>query len=446
MKRKCSAATQARITNWRGPMRVLLCLLWLSLAGCAARDADRELVRFWAMGREGEAVARLLPEFEREHPEIRVELQQVPWTGAHAKLLTAFAGDSLPDMFQLGNTWLPELAALGALEPLRARVEGSAVVEAGDYFPGILDTNVVEGELYGLPWYVDTRLLFYRRDLLAEAGFDRPPESWAQWRLALAAISDRRGGSGHGVLLPLNEFEPLLALALQQDEPLLREDGRYGNFRSAGFRRALGFYVEMFEHGWAPPVTATQIANVWNEFERGYIGFHLSGPWNIGEFQRRLPPDRQHIWMTAPLPGPDGPGASAAGGSSLVLFRGSGRKDAAWRLVEYLSRPDIQRRFHARTGNLPPRRSTWADPALAGDDYARAFLDQLERARPTPKVPEWERIATEMQNVAAQAVHGEIGLDEAVEEIDRRVDAILAKRRWMLARADTDCCRTEGSE
>ena len=77
------------------------------LAGCAgAPEDDRSVVRFWAMGYEGEVVAQLVPDFEREHPGIRVQVQQLPWTAAHEKLLTAFAGDSLPDVCALGNTWV----------------------------------------------------------------------------------------------------------------------------------------------------------------------------------------------------------------------------------------------------------------------------------------------------------------------------------------------------
>ena len=78
------------------------------------------------MGREGELVAELLPEFERTHPGIRVLAQQLPWTAAHEKLLTAFAGDATPDVCQLGNTWIPEFAALKALEPLDASVAQSS--------------------------------------------------------------------------------------------------------------------------------------------------------------------------------------------------------------------------------------------------------------------------------------------------------------------------------
>ena len=63
------------------------------------------------------AALTLLPDFERDNPGIRVRVQQVPWSAAHEKLLTAYVGDAVPDVLQAGNTWLPELVALEALEP-----------------------------------------------------------------------------------------------------------------------------------------------------------------------------------------------------------------------------------------------------------------------------------------------------------------------------------------
>jgi multiple sugar transport system substrate-binding protein len=413
--------------------RLLVVCVALLAAGCAERAPDVTTVRFWAMGREGEVVTALLPEFERTHPGIRVDVQQLPWTAAHEKLLTAFAGDATPDIGQLGNTWIPEFVALGALEPLDASIAASSV-DASDFFPGIWDTNVVGVHVYGVPWYVDTRLLFYRRDLLEAAGIGAPPVSWTDWVRTLAAIKAHAAPGQYAILLPMNEVEPLLALALQQNDPLLRDGGRYGNFESAGFRRALGFYVDMFRRGYAPPVTASELSNVWNEFGRGTFAFYISGPWNIGEFERRLPANLQRAWATAPLPGPDGPGASIAGGSSLVVFRRSAVKDAAWQLIEYLSRPDVELRFRELTGDLPPRRSAWRDTALAADVHARAFRDQLERVKPTPKVPEWERIADEMRLVAERAARGQISVDEAARSLDARADRILEKRRWLLAR------------
>ena len=173
---------------------------------------------------------------------------------------------------------------------------------------------------------------------------------------------------------------------------------------------------------------------MWDELGRGYYSFYISGPWNIGEFKRRLPPELQPTWMTASMPGPDGPGASLAGGASLVIFRRSRHKADAWRLLEYLSSPDVQRQFYELTGDLPPRRASWRDPRLAENPYARAFLEQLERVKPTPKVPEWERIVDQMRLVAERAVDGKLSVDQAGQELDQTVDAILEKRRWLADR------------
>ena len=408
----------------------------LTAAGCGRHDDPRGPLHFWAMGREAEVVAELLPEFYARHPDVKVRVQQLPWTAAHEKLLTAYAGGSLPDLCQLGNTWLPEFTALDALEPLDARVAASSV-QRDDYFAGILDTNQMPSaqglRLFGLPWYVDTRLLFYRTDLLRAAGIERAPQSWAEWLAAMRAIKQRGGARGYGVLLPLNEPDPLFALALQQGE-LLTDDATRGAFSKPAFRRALDFYAGIFHEDLAPLMTNTQVSNVWDEFARGMFTFYVSGPWNIGEFRRRLPPAAQGDWATAPLPGPDGPGVSTAGGASLVMFKGSARKEAAWQLIEYLSEPATMQRFHALTGNLPPRRSAWRSPALANDGPSQAFAQQLERVRAAPKIPEWERIFQEMQLTAERVVQRTQSVQAATAQLDAWVDTLLEKRRWLRER------------
>lgn len=427
-----------RLYCWaKGSIRalVLACVCAASALplGCTKTEGGVTTITFWTIGHEGEVVQPLLRDFERTHPVIRIDLQQWPLTAAHEKLLTAFAGDALPDVGQLGNTWIPELATLGALEPLQPYVDTSTIVRSDDYFSGIWDTNMIGGHLFGVPWYVDTRLLFYRKDLLARAGFTAPPRDWAEWRRQLAAIKANAGPGNYSILLPLNEFEPLLNLAVQEPDPLLRDDDTRGNFESAGFRRAFDFYIDMFRQGWAPPMSDTQISNVWDEFAAGFYAFYITGPWNVDEFRRRLPSRLANDWGTAPLPGPNGPGAAIGGGSSLVMFKKSRHKREVWQLIEFLSQPAQQLRFHELSGDLPPRRSVWADPALANDPYAKAFRDQLERVRSAPKVPEWERIAQEIRLTTERVVRSGEPIDQALRELDTRTDAILEKRRWMLA-------------
>jgi multiple sugar transport system substrate-binding protein len=396
------------------------------LAGCGRRDDGTTPLTFWAMGNEATNVPQILPEFERLNPGIRVDVQALPWTAAHQKLLTAYAGSSLPDLSQVGNTWVSEMAAIGAISPTPA----FAADLLTDQFPAVLETNRIGGQVVGTPWYVDTRLIYYRTDLLERAGFDAVPPTWAGWKAAMHAVKRVAGAGNFAALLPVNEFEQLLTFGLQGAEPLLRERDTRGNFSSPSFVAALEFYKSLFDEGLAPIASAAQISNVWTEFERGYFSFYFSGPWTIGEFKDRLKPTTR--WMTSGVPGPNGPGASAPGGSSLVVYRHSPHQDAAWKLVRYLSDPAVQARFNVITGDLPARESAWAAPAVANDPYIAAFKGQLSRAKAVPKVPEWERIVTEMQIVAERMVRGEFTPVAAAAEIDRRADRLLEKRRWMI--------------
>ena len=398
-----------------------------SLAGCGRNDGITRL-SFWAMGNEATNVPQILPAFEAAHPDIKVVVQPLPWTAAHQKLLTAYAGASLPDVSQIGNTWVAELAAIGALSP----TPGFADDLLQDQFPAVLETNRIGGRAMATPWYVDTRLIYLRTDLLARAGFDAMPVTWAEWKRAMHAVKRVAGEGNFAILLPVNEFEQLLTFGLQGDQPLLRDRDTRGNFSSESFQAALAFYKSLFDEGLAPLASAAQISNVWTEFARGYFSFYFSGPWTIGDMKSRLPAEIQPHWTTAGVPGPTGPGASAPGGSSLAVFRSSPHQEAAWKLVRYLSDPAVQARFNVITGDLPARPSAWAAPKVASDPYVTAFNGQLARARAVPKVPEWERIVTEMQIVAERMVRGEFTVQQAGAEIDRRADRLLEKRRWMI--------------
>jgi multiple sugar transport system substrate-binding protein len=386
------------------------------------------------MGSEGEAVTRMMPAFEQANPGVRVRVQQIPWSAAHEKLLTAYVGDTMPDVFQLGNTWIPELVALKAIQPLGSYLESSTTIPVSDYFAGILETNVIDGVEYALPWYVDTRLMFYRRDLLDAAGHMSPPLSWTAWTAALRRIEDAGDGKRYGILFPFSEWEPPVIFALQLGAELLRDGDRYGNFRSAEFRRAFEFYLDFFRRGLAPAGSDAETTDPYRDFAAGYFAFYVTGPWNLGEFRRRLPESLQSAWATAPMPAPDGnaPGVSLAGGASLALFAGTHHADLAWRLIEYLSQPEQQAELYRATGDLPARMSAWQTAGLQGEERTRAFWEQLQRVRPTPKIAEWERIAAKIGEHAEAAIRGTATIDEALAALDADTDTILAKRRSLL--------------
>lgn len=394
------------------------------------------VVRVWAFGREGEVLPDVLRPFTRAHPDVHVQVQQIPFTAAHEKLLTAIVGDAPPDVALIGNTWVPELAALRALAPLDSDVARSSVVVARDYFPGIWRPNVVNDTLYGVPWYVDTRLLFYRSDLLAAVGFPAPPRSWSDWRRAMERIRTASAGRTYGALLPVNEWQPLIELALANGAPLLRDGGQYGDFEEPRFRAAFRFYIALYRDSLAQPVSNTQIANRYQSFGRDEYAFAVSGPWDIGEYERRLPATLTGRWLTAPMPAPDGrsyPGAALAGGGSFAILRASPHQAAAWAVVEYLSDPARQIALARLTGDLPSRVSAWRDPALDTNRYTRAFGIQLQNLAAVPMVPEWEEIVATVADYVDAAAQGAMTPDAALHALDGDVDRMLEKRRWLLA-------------
>ena len=89
------------------------------------------------------------------------------------ELLVAVAAGKLPDMAQMGSTMLGEFIKLGVLDPVDAKT-----FHKGDFFPAAWDGGVKDGKAYGVPWYVDTRSLYYRTDLAKKAGLDKPPATW----------------------------------------------------------------------------------------------------------------------------------------------------------------------------------------------------------------------------------------------------------------------------
>lgn len=409
-------------------------------AGCSSVKDARKVVTFWAMGSEGENVGRLINEFEAENPGILVDLQVIPWGSAHDKLLTAYAGDATPDVCQLGNTWIPELQAMEALCPLDSLISTSSVINSNNYFSGIWETNCVNGKVYGIPWYVETRALFYRKDLLNAAGMNHPPRNWDELLRAAKLLSEYTskisGKRSYGIYLPVNPGLEWVEIffAWQNGGSILKDDDCYSNVTSPEDIEAFKYYLKFFQLGYAPK-EANATTNLYQAFGTGYVGMFISGPWNINELRNRIG-YLNGGWSVAPLP-LNKNRDSNAGGSSLVIFLKSRVKRESWKLIEFLSRPEIQRKFYHATSDLPAVKSAWylkssgIDSSLLDNPMISAFYTQLESSRPFPRIPEWEQVTDKMGQWIETAVFEKNSLQKAVRGMDRDINKVLEKRRWI---------------
>jgi multiple sugar transport system substrate-binding protein len=405
---------------------------------CSSENNDTVNLKFWAMGAEAEYVTTLLPEFEKRNPGIKVEVQQVPWNAAQEKLITAFASDNTPDICQLGNTWIPQFSSLHAIISLDDFIADSKIINKNNYFAGIWDTNVMDSSVYGIPWYIDTRVMFYRTDVFEKAGYKNPPKSWGElYDLCKKIKALHPGEDKYAIYLPTNEWSSFIIFALGNNAVLLKDNNSRGNFSSEKFREAFEYLIKFHKENLAP-LGISQVTNVYQAFVEEYFSIYISGPWNINEFKKWMTGDLADKWSTAPIPsktGEDYPGVSLAGGSSLVIFKDSEHKNEAWKFIEFLSQTSTQLEFYRLLFNLPAVKEAWKDSSLANNKYMKAFHEQFKNVVATPKVTEWEQIAfAKVQQYAEIAVRGVMTVDEALKNLDNDVDKILEKRRWLLNR------------
>ena len=406
-----------------------LAIVFLVLSiSCSQQKSDKVEINFWAMGVEGETVAKLIPEFEKQNPNIKVKVLQIAWIAAHEKLITAFASETLPDVFQLGNTWIPEFEAISSIEPLNKFVSKSSVISKEKFFDGIWETNVLDSTVYGIPWYVDTRVMFYRTDILKAVGYNNAPKTWAELYDASKKIKQKF--NSYSFFIPTNEWLPFILFGLQNNAELLKNKNQYANFSSKEFKEAI-VYLTKFYHEDLAPVDMQQVLNVYQAFGEGFFSIYITGPWNVTEFQNRLPKDVQDKWMTAPLPSPNNeyPGYSLPGGSSIVLNAKSKNKEAAWKWIEFLSSYKTQYEFYKLVSSLPAVKKSWEYPEFVNDRYIKAFYDQLQRTKPAPKIPEWEQIVFQkvQQEMVEPIARKRISIDDALKKLDEDVNKVLEK-------------------
>lgn len=408
--------------------RILILVVLVFIQSCTKKD--NSVLNFWAMGVEGENVSKLIPEFEKKY-NVKVKIQQIPWTAAHEKLITAYVSETLPDVFQLGNTWIPEFVALNAIERLDS-ICFSRNFTLYDYFDGILESNKINGVLYGIPWYVDTRVLFYRKDLIKKAGSNSPPKTWQE----LYEISKRIKSltNNYAIYFPTNEWVPLIIFSLQNKARLLNKNYTEPAFTDSEFLSAFEFLYRFYREKLSP-ANITEVTNIYQAFEEGYIAMYITGPWNIAEFKKRLSPKAQNLWMTAPLPSPDTnyPGVSIAGGASLVINKKSKNKDLAFKLIEFLSQPGVQIKFYNLVGSLPSRKVAWEDSLFKNDGYLQAFRIQLERTQAMPKLAEWENIMiSKIQKYVEEVAANRLSVKEACIRLNKETSILLEKRKYLI--------------
>lgn len=375
-------------------------------------------IEVWAMGAEGEALQDFSAAFEEENPDADVEVTAIPWDAAHDKLSSAITAGETPDVALVGTTWMGEFAAAGGLMPTP---EG--LVDEADFFPGAWGSTEVGGTSYGVPWYVETRVLYYRTDLAEEAGWDQAPESWEE--LQQFASDLKEGGAEQGINLQPGQtggWQTMLPFAWSNGAELTDEAGEEYTVDSPEMAEALEYYSSFHADG----LSGTGLLDpgqLEGGFADGEIASFISGPWHTALVEDAgLSPDQ---YAVAPVPGAEGlPGASFVGGGDLAVFEDAENPEGGWKYVQWLSQPETQQGFYELVGSLPSVQSAWETGELADDEQLQVFATQLETAVSPPAVPTWEQVASVIDARTEEVAKGVKDPEEAVSEMQSEAASI----------------------
>jgi multiple sugar transport system substrate-binding protein len=410
------------------PLLTVAAMLAMVLASCG-RESDQATtpgtqppaatgpatgtIQVWAMGTEGENLDVLAQDFMAANEEITVEVSAVPWDAAHDRIVNSIAGGQVPDVSLIGTTWMGEFAKLGGLDPTPSNIDPS------QFFEGAWDTTVVDGVSYGVPWYVETRLLYYRTDLAEQAGFTQAPGNWEELKEMVQGMAD--AGAEYGISLQpggTGSWQTFMPFFWQKGGEILDDSGNF-TLDSPACVDALTYYDSYFEEALSP--TAAGDVPLEGAFAEGQIGSFISGPWMIGIVTDAGADPA--TWAVAHQPTEEA-GTSFVGGGNLAVFAQSDNKPAAWAFVEYLSQPEVQVKWYETVRDLPSVQSAWNDDALSGDELLSAFGEQLQDAKAPPAIPTWEQIAAAIDTHVEQVTVGDATPEEACRAMQSEASSI----------------------
>lgn len=431
-----------------------LCVTLLLLASvclCAgqAGAARKTKITFWMMSGVDQTVGRYLKEFERQNPDIQVDMQVRDWEFVRQKLLTVLAARSgVPDLVVGDREWVGAVFAAGGISPVDEFLEPEFFKR---FLPSTVDTYTYQGRIFAVPWDLDFNAVYYRNDLVEPAMKKARLKSFPTnrddfLRLAKEITKDL---NGDGVI-------DRYAIHLAEDE--IQGDTGYGgwyfNFflpsggrlleeseRRAAFNDAIGidtlqFYVDLVrKHQVAVVYKAQRGVDPLEAMRQGFISMHFVGPWWQKDLRTRAPELRGKWRVAAYVPFVKRgvtPG-SCIGGFNLIIPSLAEHKPEAVRLLRFLLSEGLMRKYFGDI-SFPAQPGFWTETKLhyryayfGGQEIFSIFAQGARVARPVRFYPHYEEIHSALNEALWLAVNGQKTVKEALDDAAAKVNEVFAQ-------------------
>ena len=398
------------------------CLALFLLASAASATAATSLnALFMTQAAYSESDIRAMTQaFEKAHPDVKVNLEFVPYEALHDKIVAARgAGGNGYDVVLFDAIWPAEFTKFNLLQDVSSRISAE---DKAQIFPGALKTVVFNGKTLGMPWILDTKYLYYNKAMLEKAGIRDLPQTWQQVMDDARIIKEKKIVN-YPLVWSWSQAEALVCdytTLVSGFGGQFYQNGKL-SFSSPASLQAVKLMKSSLDDGLTNPASHEYLEeDVRKAFSNGDAAFALNWTYmyNMANDAKQSNVAGQVGIM--PAPG-DAPGKAGAvnGSMGLGIASGSTHADQAWQYIRYMTSQPVQNNY-ARL-SLPIWKSSYQDTAVMKDQESliKAANTSLSVMLSRPETADYSRLSSTLQQQLQQVLTGGATPEAAMQAVDK---------------------------
>jgi len=409
--------------------KISLLLIFLIFLNCGKKQEDFITLNWWQFWTNPEVkptILELIEQFEKKNPKIKVNLTDLTWSDGHEKIVVAFGSGTAPDVLELGSDWVPEFSYQDVL--LDVTFEAEKIKKEFLMWEPATIGNPTDAsqKIFGFPWILDTRVLFYNKDLMkkAELNPEKPPKTWDELLDYCKAVNRLKPGAyGFGANSAERHrlYKKFLPFLWANGGKILSDDQRESEINKSEGVQALEFYKKLTQNG----MIDTQ-AMLDEAFKHNKIGFVISGGWLLNNLRKNYPELNFGICLMPKPESDQGTPASFAGGEFLVIDKKTKNPQEALELIKFLIQKDNCLKVCQAIGSgFPSARGAELDPYYRNNPDLSIFQEQLKHALSPPPHPQWVYIEEIIEKAVEEVMYDKKSSQDALDEAKSEIDKLL---------------------
>ncbi|MCI2132266.1 MAG: sugar ABC transporter substrate-binding protein [Eubacterium sp.] len=365
---------------------------------------------------------KIVDDFEKENPDIDVELQLTPWSQYWTKLDAAMGADTAADVFWI-NTFMPKYAEAGVLEPLNQYIKEDGI-DMDDYVNVVADMYNYKGAQYGMPKGMDTVQVFYNKAIFEKYGIEEPKEGWTWGEMVQTAQALKEKNSDvYPILMELDPQPSYFNFIEQSGGYVLDDTGKKTGLGTPGAIKAYQDVVDLMDQGLMPDNQVLSDTKGTDLFLSQKGAMLFMGSWKCAVLDAASFADQLG---TVSMPAREEGNQSVIGGLGYAMNANSKNKEAAWKLIKFLAGEKANRMQAEARIDIPALKS--AQQYYKTDHVDSSVIFKAADsgfAYPTsPSVADWNQVITDYSN---KIFSKEMTAEEGCEKMGAEVQAILDK-------------------